>query len=1613
MSKVLSKYSRTKNSTTEYQSQIDYIDAAMNQQKSVAGDDISTPLTFKEWYGRNVGIIPGEEYIQYNNYLKNWYTNRYTSTDNTTNTKESYINLLKQLKVILVNDAEYGWIQNIDLDNDLELEDSIPYFAKKLKEIAIYLVNKREAIKKAKLKYNMVGSKQSIERLFYEYLLKAFTKRDYVLNVPEQSAIDTFPELSAVNKGFQIQIQEIYDDTSYFDKDPLVPVSAYFDLTQSTSSYYVDTMSFSASALNWIFQTGFMNICADNSLIWAMSSTLNDSDWDRIALSEKYLGEKQYYLKDGYYKLDTKSFIYNIQQGNNWFYWPSGEYFKENISNILYEPIMLSATNLVINNATGSTQHKLADKIFVRTNNEIKGAWLKSITQNAIVQTMSALVNNNDILKFRFPYPGYGISGEGLDWTGKQLNNIDNTFNYLDKEQQNEILDMYWSSTETLSTFDPISIHDTQLIDNGSYASQNYNNADKLIVRLTNNTDNIHDTAPSNIYNDGFDYAWLYKILKTDIITKVGQNYISWPLERYETTPIMQIATSQCIPLALSSINVEDTMMGARAGYGLYDSDIIYKLNSPNGYPTQCAILSGKNLSSLAHGATGKIQPSFTLLCKPGNYETFIWVDDSININNSTIIHKEHQKDCDFLNIEHTSIYKTKGKSLDQLGATNTGIGNYKECTCKSIWYSPLGHPGLVYDDYDKMADIIFVDKDWNTVTTTGWPSVLDITTWKGRDGLPYNQSVDFAWYQLSGANKEMDIGWGKGQWVKGNGSVGFTLEKGVQYKYLRSNLRRDPADLVMNAVPNLVIKQKHINTPAAKWMKCLLQTDGTWTTTDTNTDMLLNPGDYILYDHVDSYWYCLSTDGTLGTASTKAVTATYIGEYNGWLNLNFVSTGYDINLSWPNKFYPYNPPTMLASEATYVSWEIKYNGNNLYYLDHIDSAEYVTFNTGISTGIYTVSVTGYGNYRNEIYSLITPITCIAPSIVSYTSGTPGIETIYNDRLNFVINVPLSGWNYTTHSYDGISQGGRPYWGKGIDDSSQTTKYKGIDHWGGGIRTPDDDYTFITQPEPATLSLSSNCYTEYYNNAPNTIKWEQPISFNVITEQKEWKKLQFNTNVISPLSSYLFNINNELVVSSSDETSDIQLYQPDGDTMWVNYWAQNAFTWTQELTDITLGYPPTGGTWVPIVTGEMISPIVPYANLTNRHYPTIASIASMENLYTTEESGGYFVPKTLGTSVYIGKNYTNNIDITKLSNNPNDRGISAVFQDVSIYTSDNGLTNTLQTDPLTTVKIDASWMKASLTEGYKAGSIVNAKTYQEFIPYQTRYETTNINNNGLRTQNDEYDPWYAEYDNTWKDPIRFPSNFRNEYLIDNWYNSNTYPDKVVWEWKTDIFGNQYFLLKDRNIQGIYNKSIAEGSLWVKNVDSIVAPASSLLSSLYMDIQSMSPVMSSELINIKHFDIWFDTIMLQTSSNIIINKIIFNYDNVLIDSLASNIRQIELSGNYLAGTWLYEENKKVTICTLISAQYAQGVYYPELYELNLNNNKLTKYFSGYDNTYVNQMSSLQLSSIEQPVLTYNNITRCINVSFIGHTPLYSNMVLNTMNIKNYEDNIDIMAITPLI
>lgn len=1497
--------------------------------------DYRKPYSYMEWLKRIKGIRhTRNEFALYKEYLVNWnidYDNRKKAINKV---RLDYIEFMDSVLNYIDENDRVRFVDDINWDSLLEVEQVVPIVAQKLKELTIYAAQKREAVKRSKLKYNMVGAGKAIERLFHEYILKAFTQRDQYIRVNDERLYAMFPELYSINDKLTIKIEEVYDDTEYFDKDPERTPFAYFPIPSGKDAEFYSDLGYSTSgSLEWLFSTGFHNLSCDNPFYYMMDPVLASGggpvsaysdanknellDYYKFELARKYIGNDVFLtsaIEVGdlhLYKQATTELVYPLTYGNNWFYFPSGEGEFE-IPNIYPEPFYLSACTLLTNEgAIGAPNYESADKIFIFHDNTIDGAWLKDVTEQWVDKTMSAMIPSGVDFKFRFPFPGYGLKGEGMDWTGAELENTSSRFWKFSEETRKDILNAYWSASADTEKTIPLSIHDTTLILDGATPGATYSEADHLSIRDVVGDDRVRDGSVDGVYHANYNRAFLFDVTETDTPILPGRNYISWPLQKYDVNDISEIRRvpdDECKKFRLAHLNGDGydcATLGSRAGYGLFDSDIIYKLNSPNGHPVECAYLKGTpftNLSALSQSslnttwtdnATGCFQSGLNLKVKAADYCTFMWLDKETKMDD-VVFSIEHAPDCPYKMLSaHHSLYNEN--PLEQ--KEHIDYHEWKKCTCGAIKYSPLGHPGKNLEDFNYCADMCFVD---NT-----YPLPFNKSIWLGNDGFDYTKSADFGWYQLtSGAGLEPDVGWGEGHWVAG-GNPGddpqpFVLKTGYQYKYFRSGINYDEVSIMDDCVPYLVIRHKTSNEILQMvrpvWKKAIANENGNWEATDEQSDMVISPNDCLVYDHADTNWYCI-TAGDLGVY-TKIAPAPLEESDNDFCLYSSGPVGTKFKVQWPSTEATSNVPS--REMVSYVIWEVQRTTNT----SQVPTSYTMTIpsNTpievgfdGTNTGQIIINASAlvpipsamdnpdfYSRYDSrgsdtEPYPYQVASACILNVRDDYeqtfTSGSIWSNTISMDSIGFPMNVPLSP-----------AEGNKrvlPFWAKGSDDSDYTTRNKGTSMWGGGSYLVDD-YIPIYQPDFSDIVLSA--YTPVIYNAKNNLTWKQPVKISEPKRTRQWCKLVLRDDQDPALISQIrpdstaFTYK-DIVVSATDETSDIEFrVKYNGQNPFINYWANNEFTWTQPvfLTDpyesnYMPGYSDTNNE-------RIIESYFPYANLTNRHYPTVASVPVISNFYVKGQVGQYFTPMYLGAPVALSKNLVVRYDYVEFEG-PLGEGWQQVSPfnnlDGDVYTCDYGFSKTKQNEHMVLIYSDASWMKASITEGRAAGNIVDAVRYEQFMPYRTNYEDTGVNQLGLHRQNDPDDPWDGENDYDWRRSEDYPKHFTKQEPVRNWMKHHKVYDDI-YEFHTDVYGYSYALSKPLIASSdisysIYDKNDLPG-------DVIIRLKNGQLVNLTDVITVIRPyvIKNGEGI-VQNFYIYGDIIVMRCSNdNVVIYKL--EYDN---------------------------------------------------------------------------------------------------------------------------------------
>jgi hypothetical protein len=141
-----------------------------------------------------------------------------------------------------------------------------------------------------------------------------------------------------------------------------------------------------------------------------------------------------------------------------------------------------------------------------------------------------------------------------------------------------------------------------------------------------------------------------------------------------------------------------------------------------------------------------------------------------------------------------------------------------------------------------------------------------------------------------------------------------------------------------------------------------------------------------------------------------------------------------------------------------------------------------------------------------------------------------------------------------------------------------------------------------------------------------------------------------------------------------------------------------------------------------------------------------------------------------------------------------------LFLDIKKYASRNrGLTREDQRTPVKITDIDNRWLFEPDSAGNRSGIIDNTVNNQKLVPYQTNYEINKKNEIGLCYQSDDFQFWSTDFFAQWTKPAQYPLNFRKEIIFASYFNriDSLLTDKgIMTDWRTDIFGNNYGLIKE-------------------------------------------------------------------------------------------------------------------------------------------------------------------------------------------------------------------------
>lgn len=1555
--------------------------------------DNNSPLSYVDWKRKNGFVTEKSSENRYNLYLIEWFnTNKKRTVSQQFVLKQKYLYLLDHLQLFFTDEEKNTLYNQINLADDKELLLAIPYFAKRLKDVSLYYLNLRTKLKNTKTKHNLVGSLQGLEQEVYSYILENFAlsgKNSEHLPMGYQ----TLPRFSYLQNSLNVEIEELYDDKQYFDISPTQSLSAYFNFSHESTAQYLATKGIVLSSADALFRL-FEGSVTDQDFYTKFSNVTSvifeptDSD-TYTQFIQKYLAEDKYITSYVPRLTTTSNIQVSLAAGNNYFFYPYGTTSTTFSVNQILPTAPLSSLQII--GATAGDSPSNSDTITVKYGNTTKSAWLKSVDYIDTNKQVRTTFNRDASTIFIFPFPGYGLSGQDLEWTGCSITS-NPEYNFLTREQKAAVNQAYWSQQLAPDTCIPLLLNNTSLISSGATVNKDPRFSDQIFLRRDRNIDT---TIPLGEISG----AWLYRFEETSLpISTIEENVFIWPYQK--------LNINEDFPAYIQDLDFRDVCNAVPiqsiptsyfvAASSIQNADKIYKLNKHTDDvidAIECAWLSTEAITIADYdsdyregllrfkedGTNGyryAQQDGFTGLFYAGEATRFMWTgpvnyDSSGNAKGTPL----------------NEVFRTVSHKLDCPFVTNipeTHAEQWENCTCKQVYRTPFGHSQNSFAAGNYFADCVFEVSEQDL-------SPIDFGSWRDKYGRKLNESgedIKFAWYKTSTVNS-----WGGGNWVTDSGAAPFVLMPGKCYVYWRANTKTSSTDF-----PPYAATYAH-SIERTVWMEAKKDaSNNEWISSTVASNMEIHAGDIIAIERQTNVVH-------------EVLSATYVDSFpvnkgSIWSTYDTIPVNCksftDINISWPKATKPFGstsvqyPPFPFSELERVEAWSIErvedrtieyYTNpisvnnsvvtssmfvdvpaltstmevstattsvayatgfNPIIYSDVFDS---VTFVTPTVVGTYLISLTAISKKGDRVVlnsSTIPPISCIPQSELTYVSIP--FET---PTCGFSLQKKLYGWNYNKNKADVLATGAKPYWAILDAGKNLTTGYKSVYSWG----YPNeyiDNYVPNNSPRISPLEISYGDVMDYRRKGPY-FNWVQPISYQEYSGTTQWCPLEADVSQQTDLlTNSVQQTNNlqavppanmqsnpqEVIVTSipKNETSDILLSNfIDGDPLEVFYYATEPVTWTIEYQTETYQEPSS-------LSSQYVAQ-TPGTNLKNRFNPTVASIPVLEEMYSKNDLGGYFLPQHLGASQYINKNYTVLIDTEKLT-------ATSITESPGIHIGGRGLTKQDQNTIFDWIE-DNQWLKESTTTGGLAGTIKKSltKTHQTFIPYQSNIAETTL---GLITSRTKFSPWGGTKDGEWIDSDFNPAGFTGIPNVDAWAAAQIIKqsNKDIEKWCSDIYGNQYGLFKDTTSYPFHSQSLIGGELWVKLNNQIALPAVTALSDTLNTLSGKLSSIAQDFYNnnVQVVDCYFNTLFIKTPNGVLFLNLLFDYDTQKIGTTFDDVRWLLLNETVkFEKNWFFpKENKVVMLITKFQKESFNTIFYPYLYEMDLSTKNLKLIFKGDPN-----------------------------------------------------------------
>ena len=263
---VLVKYSITNSSEVDYK-------------------DSVAPFSFLDFINNTQADYSPEEYSSfYSSYLQLWHSKQGGSKEEQkTQFKDYYRQFIKEIVLNYTTETEKRFLQKIDFNDPADLDVAIPFFANRLKDIALFYKKKRDEGKYVIDRNKMKGSQTGLEKAIFDNIY------NFIFN--SEDALDTEnDEVFKAVQGLGVEVEEFVD--VYGD---------YFDAPTTANGNNINKID----TKYWLDPEGIEAITGEQNFVGALRSftinppSITPEEYDAICNPDNELVELYNQYKKG------------------------------------------------------------------------------------------------------------------------------------------------------------------------------------------------------------------------------------------------------------------------------------------------------------------------------------------------------------------------------------------------------------------------------------------------------------------------------------------------------------------------------------------------------------------------------------------------------------------------------------------------------------------------------------------------------------------------------------------------------------------------------------------------------------------------------------------------------------------------------------------------------------------------------------------------------------------------------------------------------------------------------------------------------------------------------------------------------------------------------------------------------------------------------------------------------------------------------------------------------------------------------------------------------------------------------------------------------------------